>query len=156
MGTFLQSFQRDRSAHAQRVSMTLASGKRALTLMALEERHCIPIFNVDILYLWIMHSLRIKADIQGIKTDHKTGCSSYHKVHVKPCISQNDFPIPEYVKVSPTIPRYITLKIYPADHKITGFTLNRCLLLESKEKRVTDSQNKKSKIGILPSPSPQR
>ena len=92
MGTFLQSFQRDMSAHAQRVSMTLASGKRALTLMAFEGRHCIPIFKVDILYIWIMHSLRVKADIQGMKTDHKTGCSSYHKVHVKSCISQNDFP----------------------------------------------------------------
>ena len=156
MGTFLQSFKRDRSAHAQRVSMTLTSWKTALTSMAFEGRHCIPIFNVDILYICIMHSLRVKADIQGMKTDHKTGCSSYHKVHVKSCISQNDFPIPEYMKVSSTIPRYITLNIYPTDHKITGFTLNRCLLLDSRKKGSQILKTRNQKQVFSPSPSLQR
>ena len=42
----------------------------------------------------------VKADVQVCLTGHKTGCSRSHKVQAKSCISQNDFPIPQYVKIS--------------------------------------------------------
>ena len=46
----------------------------------------------------------VKADI-----GHKTGCLSQREVQAKSHISQNDFPIPLYVKISPMKPKWINM-----------------------------------------------
>ena len=46
----------------------------------------------------------VKADVQCVFTDHKTGYSSEHKVQAKSGISQNDFPISQYVNISSFMP----------------------------------------------------
>ena len=43
------------------------------------------------------YSLMVKADVQYIFNGPQTDCSGWPKVQVKSCISQNDFPIIQYV-----------------------------------------------------------
>lgn len=54
--------------------------------------------NFIMIFSCILFSM-VKADI-----GHKTGCLSQREVQAKSHISQNDFPIPLYVKISPWSP----------------------------------------------------
>lgn len=62
-------------------------------------------FNMDILLVSAPSSLIITADGQCMFERPQTGCSSPHQMQVSSCISQNDFPRPQYVNIPFTTPK---------------------------------------------------
>ena len=71
-------------------------------LVSPEERHLIFILNMDIFLLLVNvpFSLVIKAKIQYMFARPQTGCYRWPKIQVNSCISQNDFPLSQYVNIS--------------------------------------------------------
>ena len=101
--------------HVHRVNMALAPVKGVLS--SKEHRHWHLrkggmqsfFFSFDFYFLtWTFFtsgqctffSLVIKVDVQCIFDRPQTGCFSQHKIQVNSCISQNDFLIPQYVKIA--------------------------------------------------------
>ena len=70
-------------------------------LVSPEERHLIFIFNMDIFLLLVNvpFSLVIKAKLQYMFARPQTGCYRWPKIQVNSCISQNDFPIYQHMKI---------------------------------------------------------
>ena len=70
--------------------------------MSPEDRHLTFIFNMDIFLLLVnvTFSLVIKAKVQYMFDRPQTGFYRWPKIKVNSCISQNDFPIFQYMKIS--------------------------------------------------------
>ena len=71
-------------------------------LVSPEERHLIFIFNMDtfLLLVNVHFSLVVKAKLQYMFDRPQTGYYRWPKIQVNSCISQNDFPRPQQVKIS--------------------------------------------------------
>ena len=106
--TFLQDFKWKKLTSTYRAGQYgLGTWEESLiteggaALVSPEERHLIFIFNMDIFLLLVNvpFSLVIKAKIQYMFARPQTGRHRWPKIQVNSCISQNDFPIFQHMKI---------------------------------------------------------